>query len=239
MPAVAGRNAMRERSIYTDWNKVHASAAGLSVESRTQPRTTPIHSQQVQGLRSKREAGEIEEGEVFEGAFGQAWVGPIGHRVSLSTNTIPRANMPTSLNQKAVKLDTISGRAGPDVNTPLNEESAEIQAIKSAIPDLCQIIAILMKDQGALMKKQAQAHEDLLRQVLTLPQVMQERFQRPIAEGTQTLVKTAVGSNKVRGMIDDVRKKLIDANLGSLLIPMDREFCTPTTEVEEEEAEGM
>ncbi|KAI4172344.1 MAG: hypothetical protein LQ343_003603 [Gyalolechia ehrenbergii] len=138
--------------------------------------------------------------------------------------------MPSSPPQKVIKLDTSSPNAESDVNAPLDEETSENQAIKSAVPDLCQIIAILMKDRGALMKKQAQAHEDVLKQILTLSKEDQKRFERPLATSSSITAKTAVASNQVTGMIDEVRKKLVGANLGSLLIPMDREFCTPATE---------
>ncbi|KAL9023365.1 MAG: hypothetical protein Q9196_007247 [Gyalolechia fulgens] len=237
MPAVAGRNALREKSVYTDWTQVHANAAGLSVSARSQPTTSPILSQQIHDLELKHQSGQggqREQGEQIRAVPGQDYIQLDKSEVSPPTNTVPDANMPSSPTQKVTKLETGSPNAGSDIHTPLDEETSENQAIKSAIPDLCQIIAILMKDQGRLMKGQAQAHEDLLKQVLTLPGEDQKRFQRPLVKSGNILAETAAASIQVTEMVDGIRKKLVDANLGSLLIPMDREYCTLATETSEE-----
>lgn len=84
VPAVAGRNAMREPSVYTDWSKVHATAAGLAVESRSQPKTSPSYNQQTWGFHPKREAGRSEEGELYEGEEGNCHT----KKFVTSTNTL-------------------------------------------------------------------------------------------------------------------------------------------------------
>ncbi|KAL8938643.1 MAG: hypothetical protein Q9216_003791 [Gyalolechia sp. 2 TL-2023] len=230
MPAVAGKNALREKSVYTDWNQVHATAAGLSVYSRSQPSTSPIPSQQFANLHFRHQSEQEVQGQPT-GVPGSGFVELDKLGDTSSRNQKSMSNPPP---RNVINVDNSSPTAEPNVNTPLDEETAGNQAIRSAIPDLCQIIAILMKDQGVLMKKQAQAQEEVLRQILTLPKGEQHRFERPLATSTNITAKTAAGSSKVTGMIDDVRKKLVDVGLGGLLGPMNREFCTSATEALEE-----
>lgn len=143
--------------------------------------------------------------------------------------------MPSSPPPKNIKVEAHSPSPELDPQTALEEEIAENQVMRRVIPDLSQAVAVLMKDRGALMDKQARAHEELLKQIMTLPKEDQERFERPLAKSSSVMNKTAATDNQVTGLVDEVRRRLIEMGLGGLLVAMDREFCIPIAEAPEDD----
>ncbi|KAL8716921.1 MAG: hypothetical protein Q9225_005785 [Loekoesia sp. 1 TL-2023] len=222
-PSVAGKNALREQSVYTDWSHVHAGTPGYKPPN---PTISPRLRKQIQDLHLKHRPQEGQEGELTAGGAG-GFIGPIKIED-------PSDNMPSPPPPKNIKLEARSPSPEPDPQRALDEVIAENQVMRGVIPDLSQAVAVLMKDRGALMNKQARAHEDLLKQIMTLPRDDQERFERPLAESSKVMNKTASTDKQVTELVDNVRAKLIEMGLGSLLVAMDREFCIPIAESPEE-----